>query len=90
MSNLSKRCDISLRSIVVRAQVHADRIIASKEKMVPSYATRLLRLTFLAPDIIGAILDGEHPAELTAQNKPMADTRLPLDWRERRAALGFA
>jgi hypothetical protein len=37
--------------------------IAGKEKMVPSYATRLLRLTFLAPDIIAAILAGKQPAE---------------------------
>jgi hypothetical protein len=57
--------------------------------MVPSYATRLLRLTFLAPDIIAAIPAGKQPAELTAK-KLMADTRLSLDWREQRDVLGFA
>jgi site-specific DNA recombinase len=39
--------------------------------------------------IVAAILVGKQPAELTA-NKLMADTRLPLDWREQRTALGFA
>jgi hypothetical protein len=45
--------------------------------------------SFLAPDIVAAILAGKQPAGLTA-NKLMADTRLPLDWRDQRAALGFA
>jgi len=63
--------------------------IAREQKITPSYATRLVRLTFLAPDIVAAILAGKQPAGLTA-NKLMADTRLPLDWRDQRAALGFA
>jgi site-specific DNA recombinase len=32
--------------------------IAHEEKITPSYATRLVRLTFLAPDIVAAILAG--------------------------------
>ncbi len=54
-----------------------------------TYAARLIRLNYLAPDIVAAILDGKQPVDLTA-NKLMADTRLPLDWRAQRAALGFA
>jgi hypothetical protein len=56
--------------------------------MTPSYATRLFRLT-LAPDILSAILSGQHPPELTAR-RLMDDTRLPLDWNEQRRSLGFA
>ena len=63
--------------------------IAREERITSSYATRLVRLTFLAPDIVAAILAGQQPAGLTA-NKLMADTRLPLDWRDQRGALGFA
>ena len=63
--------------------------IAKEEKMVPSYATRLFRLTLLAPNVVGAILNGNQPPELTAR-KLMDDTRLPLDWNEQRRALGFA
>ena len=62
--------------------------IAAEEGISPTYATRLVRLTFLAPDIVAAILAGKQPAGLTA-NKLMADTRLPLDWSEQRSALGF-
>jgi site-specific DNA recombinase len=90
--------DTSLIRLLVRAQNIGKRLfesgsptledIAREEKIVPSYATRLLRLTFLAPDIVAAILAGNQPADLTA-NKLMVDTRLPLDWRDQRAALGF-
>jgi hypothetical protein len=37
--------------------------IAKEEKMVASYATRLFRLTLLAPNIVGAILNGNQPPE---------------------------
>jgi len=53
--------------------------IAHEERITASYATRLVRLAFLAPDIVAAILAGKQPPGLTA-NKLMADTRLPLDW----------
>lgn len=53
-----------------------------------SYITRLFRLTFLAPDITRAILEGRQPPELTGV-RLMRDTRFPLDWEEQRRALGF-
>ncbi len=53
------------------------------------YAARLMRLNYLAPDIVVAILNGRQPPAFTA-NKLMADTRLPLAWAEQRKALGFA
>jgi hypothetical protein len=63
--------------------------IASSQHMTSSYATRLMRLNYLAPDIVDAIFDGRQPAELSA-NKLMKDTRYPLCWHEQRIALGFA
>ncbi len=85
---------ILIRAHVIRNRLLADRSltldeIAKSEDMVPSYATRLFRLTVLAPDIVSAILSGRHPPELTAR-KLMDDTRLPLDWNEQRRSLGFA
>lgn len=35
--------------------------LASAEKINPSYVSRRLRLTLLAPDIVEAILDGRQP-----------------------------
>jgi site-specific DNA recombinase len=83
-----------IRANAIRDQLLADRSvtfedIAKSEGVVPSYATRLFRLTILAPDIVSAILNGRHPPELTAR-RLMDDTRLPLDWNEQRQALGFA
>ena len=63
--------------------------VASRENLGGPYAARLIRLNYLAPDIIAAILDGKQPVDLTA-SKLMADTRSPFDWRAQRAALGFA
>ena len=91
--------DTGLVRLLVRANIlsaiefSADRSltledIAKSEGVVPSYATRLFRLTILAPDIVSAILSGKHPPELTAR-RLMDDTRLPLDWSEQRRYLGF-
>src|SRR5262249_13561309 len=60
--------------------------IAAEEGISSSYVTRLLRLAFLAPDIITAILNGRHPPRLTA-NRLMDDPRLPLDWIAQREFL---
>jgi site-specific DNA recombinase len=62
--------------------------IAAAAKIGGSWFTRLIRITYLAPDITRAILDGRQPPELTA-NKLLRDTRLPLDWDEQRKLLGF-
>ena len=85
---------VLVRAYVIRNRLLADRSltleeIAKSENMIWSYATRLFRLTLLAPDITSAILGGRHPPELTAR-KLMDDTRLPLDWSEQRRSLGFA
>ena len=39
--------------------------IAAKEKINPSYVSRVLRLTLLAPAIVEAILDGRQPEGMT-------------------------
>jgi hypothetical protein len=91
--------NLSLVRVLVRANVIRDHLLADKtltleeiakaEGIVPSYATRLFRLTLLAPDIVRAILNGKQPPDLTAR-KLLNDMRLPLDWNEQRRSLGFA
>ena len=39
--------------------------LAEHEGIAPSYMTRVLRLTLLAPDIVEAILDGAHAPGVT-------------------------
>jgi DNA invertase Pin-like site-specific DNA recombinase len=64
-------------------------VLAQREGVSRSYFTRLVRLSYLAPDITQAILDGRQPRDLTAE-KLLAHSRLPLAWHDQRTALGFA
>jgi hypothetical protein len=57
--------------------------LAKREGVSPSYFTRLVRLSFLAPDITQAILDRRQPRDLTA-DKLLAHSHLPLTWHEQR------
>ena len=80
-----------VRADAIRARLFKDpsltlREIAVEEGVANSYLSRLVRLAFLAPDIVTAILTGGHPPELTA-NRLMADTRLPLEWKAQREVL---
>jgi site-specific DNA recombinase len=63
--------------------------LAKQEGVSPSYFTRLVRLSYLAPDITQAILDGRQPSDLTA-DKLLAHSRLSLSWQDQRTLLGFA
>ena len=88
--------DPVLVRLLVRAQAIRARLlqepslplkeIAAEERISSSYVTRLLRLAFLAPDVVTAILSGRHPPQLTA-NRLMDDTRLPLSWTAQRELL---
>ncbi len=62
--------------------------IAEAEGVTCSFATRVIYRTFLAPDIVRAMLDGAQPPDLTSdalrQRVP-----LPIDWATQRQLLGF-
>ena len=60
--------------------------LAAAEKINPSYVSRILRLTLLAPDIVEAILDGRQPAEMTV--KELARP-LPVDWERQQVQFAF-
>jgi hypothetical protein len=48
-------------------QIGNEQYQQKSEGVVPSYATRLFRLTLLSPDILSAILSGRYPPELTGR-----------------------
>ena len=64
-------------------------VLAQQEGVSRSYFTRLVRLSYLAPDITQTILDGRQPRDFTAE-KLLEHSRLPLAWHDQRIALGFA
>ncbi|MEO3471970.1 type VI secretion system contractile sheath large subunit [Roseomonas sp. CAU 1739] len=83
------RTDPALIRLVARAQALRDRLVlddgvsaddfATREGVTQSWVTRLVRIAYLAPDIVAAILEGKQPVELTA-NRLLQDTRLPIAW----------
>ena len=57
--------------------------LAQREGIAPSYMTRVLRLTLLAPDIVEGILDGKQGPDTTLAQclEP-----LPPSWTEQKSA----
>ena len=51
--------------------------MAKSENISPSFVSRILRLAYLSPTVIEAILDGKYPAQLTMKDlmEPF-----PVDW----------
>lgn len=61
--------------------------LARNSNMSLSHLMRLLRLNYLAPDIVTSIMDGAQPRELT--RRMLLDANLPLDWALQRKLFGF-
>ena len=53
--------------------------IANAENINPSYVSRLLRMTLLAPELVEAILAGRQPPSLTMAR---AMQPFPVEWRQ--------
>ncbi len=57
--------------------------LAKGEKTAPSYLTRVMRLTLLAPDIAEAILGGQQGSDYEATLAGLMEP-FPLEWEEQR------
>ena len=62
--------------------------LAVRERLTRSYVQAHLALAFLAPSIVGAILEGRQPADLSLK-KLMYRTDLAVSWISQRRQLGF-
>ncbi len=60
-----------------------------KQGMNKCRLTTLIRLSYLAPDIVRALLEGRQPIELTPTRLLRLSKDLPHDWSEQRHVLGF-
>ena len=56
--------------------------LAEKEGIAFTYMARLMRLSLLSPEIIDAVMDGRHPANITLAS--LMDP-FPADWKEQHA-----
>jgi DNA invertase Pin-like site-specific DNA recombinase len=93
------RADLALLKAVARAhQWSADLLtgrarsiaeITERERVGARYVRRLMRLAFLAPEIVAAIAAGNQPPDLTAE--ALAERiDLPLLWTAQEQAVGIA
>ena len=97
-AELPRRSDRSLRRLIAQARhfsnlfMHrngtAIQDLAVEAGVSPSYFTRVLRLSFLAPEITRAIIHGRQPSEFSAI-KLMAAGRFARRWSDQRRQLGF-
>jgi DNA invertase Pin-like site-specific DNA recombinase len=88
--------DLALLKAVARAHRWFDELsrgtakslaqIAARERLNVRYVGRLIRLAFLAPDIVESIIQGRQPAALSAEGLSR-HIEIPLDWCAQKAAL---
>jgi DNA invertase Pin-like site-specific DNA recombinase len=93
------RADQALLKIVARARQWSEDLLTGRAQLVTEiaerkgagarYVRRLLRLAFLAPQIVDAIAAGRQPPELTAE--ALAERiELPLLWTAQEQAVGIS
>ena len=90
--------DHSLHRLLAKAEQYRSRFFENGDKSMAelaaeagvcsSYFTRVLRLSFLAPDIVQAILQNRHPVEINAE-RLCKRLDLPFDWDAQRLRLGI-
>ena len=96
----AKAIDDGLSSLIARAIATRNMFLAGRDDSIDAMASRLgvrrdylavlVRLSYLSPDIVRAILAGQQPVELTPTRLVMVSRNLPHDWQDQRRLLGFA
>jgi hypothetical protein len=92
--------DASLVDVLKEAVAARERLLADTDETLNEITERstkskgrltaLMRLSYLAPDIIANILAGQQPPELSVKRLLRTSQDLPLDWPGQRAFLGLA
>jgi hypothetical protein len=75
------------RQQLLNGEVRSVRLIARKAGVTGRYVSRILRLGFLAPELVESIIEGRQPPGLTVENLREPPS---YDWAEQRRMLGFA
>jgi len=74
------------QEVLAAGEVASVTELADRLNVDRSYASRILRLNLLAPDIVEAILVGREPSGLSLAKLTQT---LPVLWDEQRQRLGF-
>jgi site-specific DNA recombinase len=88
------RSDPALLKLIARAYCWFDELVTGRaasmveigrrEKIGKRHVSEIMRLAFLAPEIVEQIASGAQPPELTAKALLQESSRLPLDWDTQR------
>ena len=62
------------------------RALAKATGLEPRYINSILRVTFLAPEIVKTIVDGRQPPDLIL--KPLTSV-LPMSWQQQKKLIGI-
>lgn len=63
--------------------------LATSEGVTKSYATRIIRLAFLDPDIVAMTIEGRSPAHMSTKRLTQPAS-IPMSWAAQRAQIGIA
>lgn len=86
--------DPSLLKLMAQAFAAREHLINDTEsELVGHYSkqhlSKLAKLSYLSPDIVSAITNGNQPPHITARQL-LRNGNIPFDWDEQRKQLGFA
>jgi DNA invertase Pin-like site-specific DNA recombinase len=86
---LALLADAQVALELVKANPHLSlNQLGKREGRCRTHLARLLRIAWLSPRIVEAIVDGTQPRKLNRQSLLAAN--LPIDWSEQERLLGFA
>ena len=96
---IAEKPDGQMVALLRDAHATRDALMTGRDETIDAMAQRLgvkrdylsahMRVTYLAPDIVCALVSGRYPPELTPARLLSLCKDLPHDWRLQRAALGF-
>ena len=85
-----------LNAVGITSQREIERVVregkamSGRLKMNKGRLTSLVRLSYLGPEIVRALLAGSQSNALTPGRLMRLSKNLPHDWKEQRCFLGFA
>ena len=79
----------SLRNKLLAGSDDSIEAMTQRLGMGKGHLTALVRLSYLAPDIVRDCLEGRQPIDLSPTRLVKLGKDLPLDWAEQRTYLGF-
>lgn len=84
---------VLLKLVVLARTAQQAQLSGSEDPLVSHYSKahlqQLLRISWLAPDILSAVLEGRQPVTLTGR-RLLRTANMPLSWQAQRELLGFA